>query len=88
MQEQWCGERVLRALDEYHRLVLVNQDAVFQVPAHGPGEHDLLQVAALAHHVLNRIAIGNAHQVLLDDRTLIQTRGDIVAGGAEPGCSG
>ena len=53
------------------------------MPAHGPGEHHLFQVAALAHHVVNRIAVRHAYGVLLDDGPLIETRRDVMTGSAD-----
>src|ERR1044071_8569707 len=42
---------------EHDRLRIVHQDAVLEVPAHRGGEHLLLEVAALAHEVLDRIGV-------------------------------
>src|SRR5208282_6328260 len=70
-------------LNEHDCLVLVDENAVFQMPAHGAREHDLLQVPTFAHHVLDCVAMGNAHHVLLDDRSFVQSGRDVMAGDAD-----
>src|SRR5271157_494767 len=75
--------RPVLALGEYHRFVLVDEHAVFQVPAHGAREYDLLQVATLAHHVLDGVAVRHAYRVLLDDGPLVQSGGDVMTGGSD-----
>ena len=44
---------------------------------------ELFQVAALANEVLDRVAVGDADHVLLDDRAFVQDRGDVMAGRAD-----
>ena len=75
-----ADELSARSLNEHDCLVLVDQDAVFQMPAHRPRKHDLLQVAAFAQHVLNRVAMGNTYNVLLDDWSIVQGSADVMAG--------
>ena len=76
-------DRFVHFLNEHDCLVLVDENAVFQMPAHGASEHDLLQVAAFVHHVLDCVAMGNAHHVLLDDWSFVQGGGDVMAGGPD-----
>src|SRR6187549_1021111 len=45
---------------------------MFQVPAYGPRQHDLLQVPALSDQVWHGIAMRAADDVLLDDRALVE----------------
>jgi hypothetical protein len=72
-----------RSLNEHDSLVLVYQDAIFQMPTHCTREHYLLKVTAFVQHILNSIAMGDAHYVLLDDRSFIQAGGYIMAGGSD-----
>ncbi len=50
---------------------------------HGTREYDFLQVAPFLHQVFDRVAVGNAHYILLDDRPLVEVRRDIMASGAD-----
>ena len=47
------------------------------------GEDYFFQVAALADQVLHGVLVGNAHHLLLDDGSIVEHFGDIVAGGAD-----
>src|SRR3954463_8609246 len=68
---------------EHDRLAGVDQHAVLQVPAHRAGEHRLLEVAALADQVVDRVAMRDPDRALLDDRSLIELGGHVVAGRAD-----
>ena len=68
---------------EDHGLVIVDQDAVLEVPAHRSRGHQALDVAPLAHQVGRRVAMAHPHHVLLDDRALVQIGGRVVRGGAD-----
>src|SRR5215470_10965061 len=58
--------RLVRLSVENHRFaVAVEQDAVVDVPADGPGKDDFFKVAALLDEVFDRIAVRDAHDVLL-----------------------
>src|ERR1700678_2912025 len=89
MPPSWCCRRPRRCgsigkdphpmpssafLTEHYRLVLINENAVLQVPADCACQHHLLQVAAIAHHVLDGIAMRNPDHVLLDDWSFVQRR--------------
>jgi hypothetical protein len=52
-------------------LVAVNQHAVFNVRAHRTGENNLLQVAAFANEIFDRIAMRDANHILFDDRAIV-----------------
>src|ERR1700761_8280941 len=52
------------------------------MPAYSAGEHNALQVATARYEVLDLIAVGDAGYILLDDGTVIEIGGDVVAGGA------
>src|ERR1700674_3120791 len=71
------------ALIEHHSLVPVEQHPVLDVPTHGTGEHNLFQIAAFLQQVVKRITVRDAHHVLLDDRTVVEYLGDVVAGRAD-----
>src|SRR5207253_6750868 len=66
-----------------HGLVPVEQDAVLDVPADSAGEDHLFQVAAFLQQVVEGIAVGDAHDILLNDGTVIEDFGDVMAGGAD-----
>ena len=51
--------------------------------AHGAGEHDDLEVAAASLQVLDRVAVADAHDVLVDDRAIVELRGGVVRGDAD-----
>jgi hypothetical protein len=53
------------------------------VPADGAGEYDFLEVAAFADEVFDRVAVGDADHVLLDDGAVVEDFGDVVAGCAD-----
>src|SRR5262249_45358192 len=59
-------ESLGRSLLEDDRLVAVHEHAVAEVEVHGPGQHDLLEVAALADVVVDRLAVAHPRDVLLD----------------------
>lgn len=81
------GTRVKRLAQktgsEDHRLVAVKKNAVFDVPADGAGQDDLLQVAAFANEILDGVAMRDADHVLLDDGTVVEDFADIVTGRAD-----
>src|SRR3954463_1118325 len=64
------------------RLVPVQQNPVLNVPAYGPRKNNLLEVTAFLHQSVQRVAMGHADDVLLDDRTLVQNFCYVVAGSA------
>src|SRR2546423_11916498 len=68
--------------NENHRLIPIHQDPVFNVPAHSAREYDFFEIAALLNEVLDRIAMRNAHHILLDDGAIIEYFGHVMAGGA------
>src|SRR5262249_18238125 len=82
-----CGSFVMESLGssllEDDRLVPVHEHPVAEVEVHGPGQDDLLEVAALADEVVHRVAVAHPRDVLLDDRPLVEVGGDVV--GSRPG---
>ena len=71
------------SVHEHHRLAAIEDDAVFQVMAHGARQHAALDVAALADEVVGRIAVADALDVLVDDRAFVQVARDVMGGGAD-----
>ena len=65
---------------ENHGLIAIEKDSVFDVPADGAGENYLLQVAAFADEIFDRVAVGDADDILLDDGTVVKNFGDVMAG--------
>src|SRR5207244_10559672 len=59
------------------------QDAALDVPADSAGEDHLFQVAAFLQQVVEGTAVGDAHDILLNDGTVIEDFGDVMAGGAD-----
>src|SRR5438445_439013 len=70
-------------LVEDHSLVAVAKNAALQVPAHGAGEHDALEIAAARDQIVHLIAVGDARHILLDDGAVVEHLGDVMAGGAD-----
>ena len=68
---------------EHHRLPAVDQHPIFEVMRQRPREHAPFDVAALAHEVVGGVAVRDALDVLLDDRTLVEIGGDEMRGGAD-----
>src|SRR5262249_47719918 len=66
-------------LIENHGLVAVAENAMFQVPGNASRQHGALQVAAFLDEVLHLIAMRDAHHILLNDRPVVQFRGDVMA---------
>jgi len=67
-----CPEDSFASLEDYG-LVAVEQDAVFDVPAHGAGQRDAFHIAALFDKVFQRIAVRDARYALLNNRSVIET---------------
>src|SRR5580700_6554282 len=65
------------------RFIAVAQDAMFEVPHYTARQHRALQIAAFFDQILNLVPMRNADYILFDDRTVIERRRDIVAGGAD-----
>src|SRR5258708_39141084 len=72
-----------RALLENYGLVAVEKNAVLDVPADGAGENNFFKVAAFADEIFNRVAVGDADHVLLDDGAVGEDFSDVVAGGRD-----
>src|ERR1700693_5924891 len=51
--------------------------------AHGAAEHGALEVASLADHIFNGVAVRNASDFLFDDRAFIEIHGDVVTRGSD-----
>ena len=75
--------RRCQAASEDHGFIAVKKNAIFDVPAHGAGEHDLLEVAAFADKIVDGVAVRDADYVLLNDGAVVKDFSDVVAGGAD-----
>jgi hypothetical protein len=64
-------------------LIRVGEDAVAEVPAHGAGENQAFEVAALLNQVGELVVLRDAGDVLLDDGAFVEDFGDVMAGGAD-----
>src|SRR4051794_38440411 len=70
-------------IHEHHGLAAVEDDAVIEVVADRTRQHAALDVAALADEILRRVAMADALDVLVDDRTLVEVARDVMGGGAD-----
>src|SRR5260370_13518816 len=68
---------------EHHGLAAVQDDAIVEVIADCARQHAPLDVAPLAHEVVGRVAVADALDVLVDDRSLIEDLGDVMGGRAD-----
>jgi hypothetical protein len=68
---------------ENHSFIAVQKDAVFDVPADGAGEDDFFEVAAFTDKVFDSVAMRDANYILLDDGTIVEDFGDVMAGCAD-----
>ena len=58
----------------------VDEHAVFEVPAHGLGEHGFFKIAAFTDQIVDVVPVRHPGDVLLDDRTIVEDRRRIVRG--------
>ena len=65
---------------EDYGLVPVNQNPILNMRAHGAREDDFFQVASFADQIFDRVAMRDADDVLLEDRSVVEQLGDVVAG--------
>ena len=68
---------------KYDRLGSIQNHTVFQMVAHGAGQHAAFNVPPLAHEIIRRVAMGDALHILLDNRAFIEIRGDVMRRGAD-----
>ena len=54
---------------------------MLDVPPYCTGQHDLLEVSTFLYQISHLVAMGDADDVLLDDRTVVQGGSHVVAGG-------
>src|SRR5208337_1654378 len=55
-----------------NRFVAVQKDAILNVPPHRSRQHYLLHVSSLLNHIFQRIAMGNAHDSLFDNWSIVK----------------
>ncbi len=68
---------------EDNGLVLVNEDAVLELPANGGGKDDFFEIATLGDEVLDIVAVAYAGNVLADDGAFVQIGSGKMSGGAD-----
>ena len=56
----------------------MHDNAVLAVPEHGAGKHRAFDVGAYPHQVVDGVGVVNAHDILFDDRPLIEHLGNVV----------
>ena len=70
-------------LVEHNSLVAVAENPSVQVPAHGAGEDNALQIAATGDQVFHLVPVGDAGHLLLDDGAVVEQVSDVMACGAD-----
>jgi hypothetical protein len=73
----------IEASREHDRFIAQDHDFVLNVPAHGAREHGAFGVPTFANHVGQRVTVRDAYDVLLDDWSLVEHAGHVVARGAD-----
>ena len=63
---------------KHYTLIPINDDPILQMALHGGHQHVLLQRSTLPDQGFDVIAMRHAHDILLDDRTLIQIHRGVV----------
>src|ERR1700704_3977173 len=71
------------SIHEHHGLAAVENHAILEMVTHRARQHPAFDIAALADEIVGHIAVADALDVLVDDRTLIERAGDVVRGGAD-----
>src|ERR1700740_931758 len=71
------------SIHKYHGLAAIEDHAVLEVIADRPRQPPPPDTAALAPEIIRRVAMADAFDVLVDDRSLVEVAGDIMGGGAD-----
>ena len=79
----WYKSVIEIFLREYDGSVLVNKHLAFNVLFNSAAQHNFLQVSTFGNERLDIVFVGNAHDVLFDDRAGVEFRSHIVAGRAD-----
>jgi hypothetical protein len=74
---------VTGSVRKHHCLATIQNDAILEMEAQRAGQHAALDVTALADQVIRGIAMADALDVLVDDRTLVEVGSDIMRRGAD-----
>src|SRR5438105_3029273 len=61
----------------------MDEDAVFDMPAHGARQHGPFDVAAGPFDIIQVFPMSNMADILVDNRAVIEVAGDIVRGGPD-----
>ena len=68
-----------RPLIEYGRFSSVREDAKSEVQVDRARQDDSFQIAAFPDQIVDRITVTDPHDVLFDDRAVVQLLGDVMA---------
>src|ERR1700682_5961858 len=82
MQGLRVGVHPEKKLREDHRAIPVDEHAALDMRPHGTGEDDRFEVSALLGQAFDIVAMADAYDVLVDDRTLVENARDVVGRGA------
>src|SRR5579862_3702967 len=79
-----CGASACRGgPPENDGFIAVKQDAVLHVGANGSRKDNLFQITTFANKVFDGVAMRDSNHVLLDDWTIVENLGDVVARGTD-----
>jgi hypothetical protein len=68
----------LGRLIEHDGFVAITENTALQMPRYRPRQHRFLDIPALLDEILDLIPVRNAHDILFDNRTVVQCRGNVV----------
>src|SRR5690242_18979972 len=72
-----------RLIHEHYGLATVHNHTVFQVIADRACEHATLDIAAFAHEIVGRVAMTDALDVLIDNRSFVEVARDVMRSRAD-----
>ena len=72
-----------RGESEHDGLVPVDQNSILHMPTYRPRKHNFFKVTSFANQIVDRVAMGNANDILFNDGAVVEHFGHIVAGGTD-----
>ena len=69
-----------RALKKNDGFAFIDKDAMFDMIAHGPGQHAAFDLASGNDQLIGRHVVGHPFGFLFDDRTFVKLGSDIMGG--------
>ncbi len=79
----YCSRLRQRLSIENHGLLAVDQNAVLGMETKRLGQHKTLKIAPFSDKILKRILVADPHDILFDNRPLVELFGHIVARGTD-----